>query len=153
MIRFIINQHFLQLRVGFFSQVEDTFQEGQQKEEQQQEEKIKAEDNAIEMSEDFDGQTYDMDENEAGNYSFGTTSWWKSGVSVCFIMRCFNLTDKDDDISEDDEEEQELDKKMGDLGEGHTDTLDEKMWGDDEDNDEEEDCKKEEESGHGMDQV
>lgn len=70
-------------------------------------------------------------------------------------MRSFNLTDKDDDISEDDEEEQELDKKMGDLGEGHTDTLDEKMWGDDENNDEEEEeeCKKEEESGHGVDQV
>lgn len=69
-------------------------------------------------------------------------------------MGCFNLIDKDDDASEDEEEEQELDKKMGALGEGHTDTLDEKMWGDDEDNDEEEEeCKKEEESGHGMDQV
>lgn len=67
---FIVNQHLLQLRLGFSSQVEDTFQEGQQKEEQQQEEKIKAEDNAIEMSEDFDGQTYDMDENEAGSYWF-----------------------------------------------------------------------------------
>lgn len=44
---------------------------------------------------------------------------------------------------------------MGDLGEGHTDTLDEKMWGDDEDEDEEEEegCDKEEESGRGMDQV
>lgn len=39
--------------------------------EEQQEEKIKAEDNAIEMSEDFDGQMYDMDENEAGNSLFG----------------------------------------------------------------------------------
>ncbi|XP_011610045.2 midasin isoform X2 [Takifugu rubripes] len=108
-------------------QVEDTFQEGQEKEEQQQEEKIKAEDNAIEMSEDFDGQAYDRDENEA---------------------------DKDDDTS--DGEEQELDKKMGDLGEGHTDTLDEKMWGDDEDEEEEEEeegCDKEEESGRGMDQT
>lgn len=91
--------------------------------------------------------------------SFGNkqhlTSGGMMGVSGCFIMRCFNLIDKDDDISEDDEEEQELDKKMGDLGEGHTDTLDEKMWGDDEDNDgdEEEECKKEEESGHGTDQV
>lgn len=44
---------------------------------------------------------------------------------------------------------------MGDLGEGQTDTLDEKMWGDDEDEDEEEEdgCDKEEESGRGMDQV
>lgn len=79
--------------------------------------------------------------------------WWNSGVSDCFIMVCCNLTDKDDDTSED-EEEQELDKKMGDLGEGHMDTLDEKMWGDDEDNDEEEEeCEKEEESGRGIDQV
>lgn len=39
---------------------------------------------------------------------------------------------------------------MGDLGEGQTDTLDEKMWGDDE---EEEGSDKEEESGQGMDQV
>lgn len=51
---------------AFFSQVEDTFQDGQEKEEQQEEEKIKAEDNAIEMSEDFDGQMHDGDENEAG---------------------------------------------------------------------------------------
>lgn len=51
---------------AFFSQVEDTFQEGQEKEEQQEKEKIKAEDNAIEMSEDFDGQMHDGDENEPG---------------------------------------------------------------------------------------
>lgn len=44
---------------------------------------------------------------------------------------------------------------MGDLGEGQTDTLDERMWGDDEDDDddEEEGSDKEEESGQGMDQV
>lgn len=41
---------------------------------------------------------------------------------------------------------------MGDLGEGQTDTLDEKMWGDD-DEGEEEGSDKEEESGQGMDQV
>lgn len=40
---------------------------------------------------------------------------------------------------------------MGDLGEGQTDTLDERMWGDDED--EEDGSDKEEESGQGMDQV
>nr|XP_046228345.1 midasin isoform X2 [Scatophagus argus] len=103
-------------------QVEDTFQEGQEKEEQQDQEKIKAEDNAIEMSEDFDGQMHDGDENEAG---------------------------EDDESSKEDEEE--LDKKMGDLGEGQTDTLDERMWGGDED-DEDEGSDKEEESGQGMDQ-
>lgn len=41
---------------------------------------------------------------------------------------------------------------MGDLGEGQTDTLDERMWGDEEDEDED-GSEKEEESGQGMDQV
>lgn len=48
-----------------------------------------------------------------------------------------------------------MDKKMGDLGDGKTDTLDERMWGDDEDDDDDdpEGSDKEEESGAGMDQV
>ncbi|XP_029902559.1 midasin isoform X2 [Myripristis murdjan] len=104
-------------------QVEDTFQEGQEKEEQQDKGKIKAEDDAIEMSEDFDGQMHDGDEQEPG---------------------------EDDDSDREDEEE--LDKKMGDLGEGQTDTLDERMWGDDDEDDDQEGSDKEEESGHGMDQ-
>ncbi|KAK9531216.1 hypothetical protein VZT92_010656 [Zoarces viviparus] len=105
-------------------QVEDTLQEGQEKEEEEDKGKIKAEDNAIEMSEDFDGKMQDGDENEAG---------------------------EDDDSAK--EEEEELDKKMGDLGEGQTDTLDERMWGDDdEDDDGEEGSDKEEESGQGMDE-
>ncbi|XP_069561962.1 midasin [Brachyistius frenatus] len=105
-------------------QVEDTFQEGQEKEEQQDKDNIKAEDNAIEMSEDFDGQMHDGEENEAG-----------------------------EDEESDKEEEEQLDKKMGDLGDGQTDTLDERMWGDDEDDEEEEEgSDKEEESGQGMDQ-
>lgn len=58
-----------------------------------------------------------------------------------------------EDNESDEEEEEELDKKMGDLGEGQTDTLDERMWGDDEEDDEEEGSEKEEESGQGMDQV
>lgn len=41
---------------------------------------------------------------------------------------------------------------MGDLGDGQTDTLDERMWGDDEDDDDDIDSDKEEESGPGMDQ-
>lgn len=41
---------------------------------------------------------------------------------------------------------------MGDLGDGPTDTLDERMWGDEEDDDEDS-SDKEEESGQGMDQV
>lgn len=46
--------------------MEDTFREGEEKEEQQDKEKIKEEDNAIEMSEDFDGQMHDGDEREEG---------------------------------------------------------------------------------------
>lgn len=46
--------------------MEDTFQEGQEKEEQQDKGNIKEEDNAIEMSEDFDGQMHDGDEKEGG---------------------------------------------------------------------------------------
>lgn len=53
----------------FFLQVEDTLQEGQEKEEEQDKGNIKAEDNAIEMSEDFDGQMHDGDENEPGNFT------------------------------------------------------------------------------------
>ncbi|XP_034060418.1 LOW QUALITY PROTEIN: midasin [Gymnodraco acuticeps] len=105
-------------------QVEDTLQEGQEKEEEQDKGNIKAEDNAIEMSDDFDGQMHDGDENEAG---------------------------EDEDSGK--EEDQDLDKKMGDLGEGQTDTLDERMWGDDDDDEEEEEgSDKEEESGQGMDE-
>uniref|UniRef100_A0A674DWW2 Midasin n=1 Tax=Salmo trutta TaxID=8032 RepID=A0A674DWW2_SALTR len=58
----------------------------------------------------------------------------------------------EDDEESDKEEDEDLDKKMGDLGEGQTDTLDERMWGDDEDEEEEEGSDKEEESGQGMDQ-
>ncbi|XP_058470371.1 midasin [Solea solea] len=109
-------------------QVEDTLQEGQEKEEQQEDKgNIKSEDNAIEMSEDFDGQMHDGDEKEPG---------------------------EDEDSEKDNEEEEELDKKMGDLGEGQTNTLDERMWGDEDDNDDQEGegSDKEEESGQGMDQ-
>uniref|UniRef100_A0A3B4AV04 Midasin n=1 Tax=Periophthalmus magnuspinnatus TaxID=409849 RepID=A0A3B4AV04_9GOBI len=102
-------------------QVEDTLKDGQEKEEQQDQGNIKSEDNAIEMSEDFDGQMHDGDPKERG----------------------------EDELDE--EEEEELDKKMGDLGEGQTDTLDERLWGD-EDSDAEEGSEKEEEYGQGMDQ-
>lgn len=65
-------------------------------------------------------------------------------------MSLNKCVDEDDKSSKD--EEEELDKKMGNLGEGQTDTLDERMWGDDED-DENEGSDKEEESGQGMDKV
>ncbi|KAM9704373.1 midasin [Menidia menidia] len=105
-------------------QVEDTHQEGKEEEEEQKDEgNIKSEDNAIEMSEDFDGQMHDGDENE-----------------------------QDEDEQSDKEDAEELDKKMGELGEGQTDTLDERMWGNDEDDEEQEGSDREEESGQGMDQ-
>lgn len=44
--------------------MEDVSQEGQDKEEQQEKGNIKSEENAVEMSEDFDGQMHDGDENE-----------------------------------------------------------------------------------------
>uniref|UniRef100_A0A671LK38 Midasin n=1 Tax=Sinocyclocheilus anshuiensis TaxID=1608454 RepID=A0A671LK38_9TELE len=105
-------------------QVEDTFQEGQDKEEEQNKQDIKEEDNAIEMSEDFDGKMHDGTDHEPG----------------------------EDEEDSDKEEDEELDKKMGDLGDGQTDTLDERMWGDDEDDEDDVDSDKEEESGPGMDQ-
>ncbi|KAL2081973.1 hypothetical protein ACEWY4_021791 [Coilia grayii] len=108
-------------------QVEDTFQQGQEKkEEEQQKGNIREEDNAIEMSEDFDGKMYDGEDREPG----------------------------EDEEESDDEDEEDLDKKMGDLGEGKTDTLDERMWGDDADDDDDdlEGSDREEESGPGMDQ-
>ncbi|CAB1342786.1 unnamed protein product [Coregonus sp. 'balchen'] len=97
--------------------IENEEQEGQEKKEEEPDKKnIDEEDNAIEMSEDFDGQMHDGDQQEP-------------------------------------EEDEDLDKKMGDLGEGQTDTLDERMWGDDDEDDEEEEgSDKEEESGQGMDQ-
>lgn len=59
----------------------------------------------------------------------------------------------EDDEESEKEDEDELDKKMGDLGEGQTDTLDERMWGDDEEDEDQEGSDKEEETGQGMDQV
>lgn len=48
-------------------QVEDTFQEGQEKSEEEPDKSdIKEEDNAIEMSEDFDGKMHDGEMRESG---------------------------------------------------------------------------------------
>ncbi|XP_066547692.1 midasin isoform X2 [Amia ocellicauda] len=106
-------------------QVEDTFQEGQEKKEEDQDNKnIKEEDNAIEMSEDFDGKIHDGDRKEPG---------------------------EEDGEESEKENEEELDKQMGDLGDGETDKLDERLWGDDDDEDQD-GSDKEEESGPGMDE-
>lgn len=52
--------------VNVHVQVEDTLKEEQEKEEQQDNGKIKSEDNAIEMSEDFEGQMHDGDPKDTG---------------------------------------------------------------------------------------
>lgn len=50
--------------------MEDTFQEGQEKKEEEPDKKnIDEEDNAIEMSEDFDGQMHDGDQQEPGGWT------------------------------------------------------------------------------------
>lgn len=54
--------------VLFIFKVEDNFQEGQEKEDDENKENIKSEDNAIEMSEDFEGQMHDGEENKEGQF-------------------------------------------------------------------------------------
>ncbi|XP_038203305.1 midasin isoform X1 [Arvicola amphibius] len=97
-------------------QVEDTFQKGQEKDKEDPNSKpdTKGEDNAIEMSEDFDGKTHDgeLEEEEGDEKS--------------------------------DSEDEDLDKQMGDLNGEEADKLDERLWGDDEEEDEDDDSKAEE---------
>ncbi|XP_060596464.1 SUN domain-containing protein 2-like [Ruditapes philippinarum] len=81
---------------------------------------VKSEENAIEMSEDFDAKAQDLED-----------------------------VDKEKDNEEDDGgDEEEIDKQMGEVDDMDNDKLDEQMWGSDlEDNGDEEE--KEEESGPG----
>ncbi|KAL8186257.1 UNVERIFIED_CONTAM: hypothetical protein K2H54_066664, partial [Gekko kuhli] len=106
------------------SLVEDTSQKGQEKDNEDPESKpdIEGEDNAIEMSEDFEGKTYDGDEGKQ---------------------------EEDEKSDEDDE----LDKQMGNLGDAEADKLDERLWGDDEE-EEDESCSEDSttETGPGMDE-
>ncbi|XP_051781409.1 midasin isoform X2 [Erpetoichthys calabaricus] len=106
-------------------QVEDTFQQGQEKKDEEQDKKpdIKEEENAVEMSEDFDGQMHDGERKEPG----------------------------EDEEEPSDDEEEDLDKKMGNLGEAEADQLDERLWGDNDDEEEDTDDE-EDESGQGMDE-
>uniref|UniRef100_S4RAV9 Midasin AAA ATPase 1 n=1 Tax=Petromyzon marinus TaxID=7757 RepID=S4RAV9_PETMA len=105
-------------------QVEDTFQRDQQHEEEpEQQSELNDEENAIEMSEDFQGKLHNGE-----------------------------LGDSDDEGKSDEEEKEELDKQMGNLGEGPSETLDERMWGDNEEGDEDGDEGQQEESGPGMDE-
>ncbi|XP_069830282.1 midasin-like [Dendropsophus ebraccatus] len=108
-------------------QVEDTFKKGQEKDKDDADDKpdVKEEDNAIEMSEDFDGKMHDGDQEKEAEH-------------------------EDDKSSS---EEDDLDKQMGDLGDADADKLDERLWGnDDEDEDDDDgDSDKAEETGPGMD--
>uniref|UniRef100_A0A8C0IUI7 Midasin n=1 Tax=Chelonoidis abingdonii TaxID=106734 RepID=A0A8C0IUI7_CHEAB len=103
-------------------QVEDTYQKGQEKEKEDPDSKpdIEGEDNAIEMSEDFEGKMHDGEQDK-----------------------------KDSDKSDEDEE---LDKQMGNLGDAEADKLDERLWGDDDEEDNDNDASETEESGPGMDE-
>ncbi|CAH6790218.1 midasin [Phodopus roborovskii] len=103
-------------RIENEEQVEDTFQKGQEKDKEDLDSKpeTKGEDNAIEMSEDFDGKMHDGELEE----------------------------EEDDEKS--DSEDGDLDKQMGNLNGEEADKLDERLWGDDEEEDEEDDSKAEE---------
>ncbi|XP_008936093.1 PREDICTED: midasin, partial [Merops nubicus] len=105
-------------------QIEDTFRKGEEKEKEDQDSKpdIEGEDNAIEMSEDFEGKMHDGEHEK-----------------------------KENDNSD---EEEELDKQMGNLDNAEADDkLDERLWGDeDDDDDDDDDSSKPEETGPGMDE-
>lgn len=106
-------------------QVEDTYHQGKEEENEDPESKpdIEGEDNAIEMSEDFEGKTYDGDQGK-----------------------------EDDEKSDEDED---LDKKMGNLGDAEADKLDERLWGDDDDDGDDDESDREDnttETGPGMDE-
>ncbi|XP_060039925.1 midasin-like, partial [Erinaceus europaeus] len=113
-------------RIENEEQAEDTFQKGEEKDKEDPDSKadIKGEDNAIEMSEDFDGKMHDGE-----------------------------LEEQEDD-EKSDSESKELDKQMGDLNGEEADKLDERLWGDDDDDEEEEEEEdsKTEETGPGMDE-
>ncbi|XP_013366227.1 PREDICTED: midasin isoform X4 [Chinchilla lanigera] len=110
-------------RIESEEQVEDSFQKGQEKDNEEPDSKsnIKGEDNAIEMSEDFEGKMHDGE-----------------------------LEEQEEDDDKSDSEDGELDKQMGDLNGEEADKLDERLWGDDDEEDEEDN--KTEETGPGMDE-
>lgn len=67
---------------------------------------VKSEENAIEMSEDFDANVQDLED-----------------------------VDKEKDDGENDDNEEEIDKQMGEVDDMDNDKLDEQMWGSDEEED------------------
>ncbi|NXX88474.1 MDN1 protein, partial [Centropus bengalensis] len=104
-------------------QAKDNFRKGEEKEKEDQDSKpdIEGEDNAIEMSEDFEGKMHDGEQEKKEN-------------------------------DENSDEEEELDKQMGNLDDAEADEkLDERLWGD-EDDDDDDSSSKAEETGPGMDE-
>jgi midasin len=53
-------------------------------------------------------------------------------------MKLYLVGNEDDDQDDKDEEENDLDKKMGDLGDGENEKLDDQIWGSDNEEEEEE---------------
>ncbi|NXB28427.1 MDN1 protein, partial [Eulacestoma nigropectus] len=106
-------------------QAKDSFRKGEEKEKEDQDSKpdIEGEDNAIEMSEDFEGKMHDGEREK-----------------------------KEDEENSDEEEELDKQMGNLDNAEAD-DKLDERLWGDEDDDDEDEDASsKTEETGPGMDE-
>ncbi|NXJ64381.1 MDN1 protein, partial [Rostratula benghalensis] len=105
-------------------QAKDSFRKGEEKEKEDPDSKpdIEGEDNAIEMSEDFEGKMHDGEKEKKEN-------------------------------DEGSDEEEELDKQMGNLDNAEADDkLDERLWGDEDEDDDEDASSKTEETGPGMDE-
>ncbi|KGL95354.1 Midasin, partial [Charadrius vociferus] len=105
-------------------QAKDSFRKGEEKEKEDPDSKpdIEGEDNAIEMSEDFEGKMHDGEQEKKEN-------------------------------DENSDEEEELDKQMGNLDNAEADDkLDERLWGDEDEDDDEDAGSKTEETGPGMDE-
>jgi midasin len=108
-------------------QLEDTKQAGDKGDEDNADDDpdVKEEKEGIEMNNDFDSKLQDLELDGNGD------------------------SDDDDDDKEDEEDEADPDKQMGDV-DGEDETLDEKMWGDeDEEDDEKDNTDKKEEKGEG----
>ncbi|NXT02789.1 MDN1 protein, partial [Jacana jacana] len=105
-------------------QAKDSFQKGEEKEKEDPDSKpdIEGEDNAIEMSEDFEGKMHDGEKEE-----------------------------KENDEDSDEEEELDKQMGNLDDAEAE-DKLDERLWGDEDEDDDEDASSKTEETGPGMDE-
>ncbi|KAH9525003.1 AAA ATPase midasin [Bulinus truncatus] len=97
---------------------------GLDKDEAEEQKNVPSEDNAIEMSDDFDGKVQDNEDNDK--------------------------VDDEDDKSSQGGEEEEMDQQMGDVDEDNNDKLDDRLWGSDDEEDDNE-AKDDERGGDGMD--